>query len=63
MKRYGILRLVRDACGVSGMVEVDGRGQITGIFLNRGSTLSDLLIGALKSLLRPQDISVELVSI
>ncbi len=62
-KRYGILRLVRDVCSVSGMIETDEHGQIRSVFLNRGSTLARLLVSAFRSMLKTQEISVELASI
>jgi hypothetical protein len=62
-KRYGILRLVRDVCSVSGMIETNERGQIRGVFFNRGSTLARRLVGAFKAMLQAQGIAVELASI
>ncbi len=62
-RRYGVLRLVRDVCSVSGLLEVDERGGIKSVFLNRGSTLARLLVGAFRSMLETQGIAVELASI
>jgi len=62
-KRYGILRLVRDVCSVSGMIETDEHGQIRSVLLNRGSTLARLLVSAFRSMLKTQEIAVELASI
>lgn len=62
-KRYGIQRLVRDVCSVSGMIETDEHGQIRSVLLNRGSTLARLLVSAFSSMLKPQAIAVELAII
>jgi hypothetical protein len=62
-KRYGIQRLVRDVCSVSGMIETDEHGQIRSVLLNRGSTLARLLVGAFSSMLQTQEIAVELAII
>ncbi|MDQ3256485.1 MAG: transposase, partial [Acidobacteriota bacterium] len=62
-KRYGILRLVRDVCSVSGMIETDEHGHIRSVLLNRGSTLARLLVSAFRSMLKTQEIAVELASI
>ncbi len=63
VKRYGVLRLVRDVCSVSGMIETDECGHIRSVFLNRGSTLARTLVGAFRSMLKTQEIAVELASI
>ena len=62
-KRYGILRLVRDVCSVSGIIETDEHGHIRSVLLNRGSTLARLLVSAFRSMLKTQEIAVELASI
>ncbi len=62
-KRYGIQRLVRDVCSVSGIIETDEHVQIRSIFLNRGSTLACLHVGAFSAMLQTQGIAVELAVI
>jgi hypothetical protein len=62
-KRYGILRLVRDVCSVSGIIETDEHGHIRSVLLNQGSILARLLVGAFRSMLQTQEIAVELASI
>lgn len=63
LKRYGIVRLVRDVLCVSGFVEADERGAVTGIVLNRGSTLARLLAGGLREVLGEQHVTVALGSL
>jgi hypothetical protein len=60
LKRYGIVRLLRDVLGVSGFVETDERGAEAGVVLNRGSTLARLLAGSLRELLGEQAVTVSL---
>ena len=60
LRRYGIVRLLRDVLCVSGFVETDERGAEVGIVLNRGSTLARLLAGSLRELLRQQAVAVSL---
>jgi hypothetical protein len=60
LKRYGIVRLLRDVLGVGGFVETDERGVEMGVVLNRGSTLARLLAGSLRGLLHEQSVTVSL---
>lgn len=62
LKQYGILRLVRDVCGISGFIEVDERGVITRIVLNHDSMLARSLIEAFRMMLKGQAVTVELGS-
>jgi hypothetical protein len=61
-KKYGILRMVRDVCSVSGFVVTDGSGKIISIVLNYRSALARTLVQAFQELLKPQAISVEMGS-
>ena len=63
LKRYGIVRLLRDVLCVGGFVETDGRGAEAGAVLNRGSTLARLLAGGLRELLSEQSVAVSLGSL
>ena len=60
LKRYGIVRLLRDVLRVSGFVEADDHGEAKGVVLNRGSTLARLLAGGLRELLGEQSVTVSL---
>jgi hypothetical protein len=60
LRRYGIVRLLRDVLGVSGFVETDARGDEVGVVLNRGSTLARLLANGLRALLGEQAVTVSL---
>jgi hypothetical protein len=60
LKRYGIVRLLRDVLCVSGFVETDRSGLAVGVVLNRGSTLARLLAGSLRELLGEQAVTVSL---
>jgi hypothetical protein len=61
--RYGLVRLLRDVLCVSGFVETDEQGEMTGVVLNRGSTLARLLAGGLRELLHEQSVTVLLGSL
>lgn len=59
LARFGILRLVRDLMGVSGMVELDQRKlSIKRIVLNRAAPLAGGFLSALRALLLPQQVSI-----
>ena len=60
LRRYGIVRLLRDVLTVSGFVETDGRGTEVGVVLNRGATLARLPAGGLRALLGEQAVAVSL---
>jgi hypothetical protein len=60
LKHYGLVRLLRDVLCVSGFVEVDGRGEVKEVVLNRGSTLARLLAAGLRELLQEQSVTVSL---
>lgn len=62
LKRYGILRLVRDVFGISGFLESTTDGEIKRIVLNQRSTLARSGLRCFQSLLRAQGITVELGS-
>ena len=55
---YGALRLVRDVLGISGLVEFDHNGAVTGLILNKGAPQVNTLVEAFCSLLSPQQIAV-----
>jgi hypothetical protein len=57
---YGALRLVRDVMSISGAIEMDAAGKITGIVLNKGAPLAGELTRALDKLPRPQRVAVYL---
>jgi hypothetical protein len=63
LKRYGIVRLLRDVLCVSGFVETGRSGVAQGVVLNRGSTLAQLLAGGLRDLLQEQSVTVSLGSL
>ncbi len=60
LARYGILRLVRDVLQISGCVMVSGTGQITEIVVNQAAPLAPGLVVALRALLAPEGIAVNL---
>jgi hypothetical protein len=58
LRKYGFLRLVRDAFQVSGFIELDAHGQVIKIVLNQKSVWANRSLDALRSLLRPENVSV-----
>lgn len=60
IKRYGLLRLVRDVWHISGFVERDGQGRLTRIVLNQLAPLAQGLGAALHRLLAPTHVVVNL---
>ncbi len=60
LKRYGVLRLVRDVFTVSGFVEVGGAGKIKRIGLNRASALARHCTKSLRALLEAEHVSINL---
>jgi len=60
IERYGLLRLVRDVWHISGFVEQNGHGHLTGIVLNQLAPLAQGLAMALHQLLAPPDVVVNL---
>ena len=60
LARYGILRLVRDVCSISGRVEINTDDKVTNIILNRGSTLARQVVAAFEKLLSPLAINISL---
>jgi hypothetical protein len=57
---YGALRLVRDLLGISGFVEFALDATATRIVLNKGAPQASYLAEAFRSLLRPQQIAVDI---
>ena len=57
---YGALRLVRDVLGISGFVEFALDVTATRIVLNKGAPQASYLAEAFRSLLRPQQIAVDI---
>jgi hypothetical protein len=60
IKRYGLMRLVRDVWHISGFVERDGQGRLTRIVLNQLAPLAQGLGRALQQLLAPTQVVVNL---
>ena len=60
IERYGLLRLVRDVWHISGFVERDGHGQFTRIVLNQLAPLARGLGIALRQLLAPTQVVINL---
>jgi hypothetical protein len=60
LRRYGIMRMVRDVFHISGFLVIDGGGQIVRIVLNRAAPLAPLLVDALQGLLAPTHVAVNL---
>jgi hypothetical protein len=57
---YGASRLVRDVLGISGFVEFAPDVTATRIVLNKGAPQASYLAEAFRSLLRPQQIAVDI---
>jgi hypothetical protein len=60
LKRYGLLRLVRDVLGVSGFLQINEDGEITSIVLNRSSAVARNFITAFQATLTDEGVAVEL---
>jgi len=60
IKRYGLVRLVRDVWHISGFVERDGHGHLSRIVLNRLAPVAQGLVAALQQLLAPTHVVVNL---
>ena len=60
LRRFGVKRLVRDAFGIGGLVSVDQHGHVDGIVLNQADRLAHQLLGALQTLLAPEQTAVSL---
>jgi hypothetical protein len=60
LTRYGIKRLVRDVFQISGSVRRSDTGQIVEIVLNQAAPLAAGLVAALRVLLTPEGIAVNL---
>ncbi len=58
--RYGVKRLVRDVFQISGSVRRSDTGQIVEIILNQAAPLAVGLVAALRVLLTPEGIAVNL---
>jgi hypothetical protein len=58
LRRYGILRMVRDVFHVSGFLLFDALGQIVQIVLNQAAPLAPLLVESLRVLLAPTHVAV-----
>ena len=60
LRRYGIMRMVRDVLQISGRLVVDGMGHLVTIVLNQAAPLAPGLVAALARLLAPAHIAVTL---
>jgi len=60
LRRYGLLRLVRDIWHISGFVERDRHGHLSRIVLNQMAPLAQGLSAALQRLLTPTQVVVNL---
>ena len=60
IQRYGLVRLVRDVWHISGFVERDGQGHLTRIVLNQLAPLARGLGMALRRLLAPTQVVINL---
>ncbi len=58
LRRYGLKRLVRDVCHISGFLVRDGRGRLLRIVLNQQAPLARELARGLDVLLRPGQTAV-----
>jgi hypothetical protein len=60
LRRYGIMRMVRDVFHISGFLVIDVGGQIVRIVLNQAAPLAPLLVDSLQVLLAPTHVAVNL---
>ncbi len=58
LRRYGILRMVRDVFHISGFLLLDALGQIVQIVLNQAAPLAPILVDSLRVLLAPTHVAV-----
>jgi hypothetical protein len=57
---FGMKRLVRDIFGIGGHIDLDAKGQITQIVLNRANCTAGWLLAALQALVSSADVTVSL---
>jgi len=60
LRRYGMLRMVRDVLHISGFLVFDATGQIIQLVLNQAAPLAPALVHSLRSLLAPTHVVVNL---
>jgi hypothetical protein len=60
LRRYGMLRMVRDVFHISGFLVLDAAGQIIQIVLNQAAPLAPALVDSLRVLLAPTLVAVNL---
>jgi hypothetical protein len=60
LRRYGIVRLVRDVFHISGFLVIDACGQIVQVVLNQAAPLASALVGSLQLMLAPAHVAVTL---
>jgi hypothetical protein len=60
LRRYGLLRLVRDVFHISGFLVFDALGQLRQIILNRGAPLASAVATALSELLASAHVAISL---
>lgn len=60
LRRYGLLRLVRDVFHISGFLVFDALGQLRQIVLNRGAPLASAVATALSELLASVHVAISL---
>jgi hypothetical protein len=60
LRRYGIVRMVRDVLQVSGRLVIDAHGHLVAIILNQAAPLAHRLVLALARLLAPAHVAVNL---
>src|SRR5438270_386490 len=58
LRRYGILRMVRDVFHISGFLVFDALGHLVQIVLNRAAPLAPILVESLQVLLAPTHVAV-----
>lgn len=60
LRRYGILRMVRDVFRISGSLSFDPSGKVVAILLNQDAFLAHLILPSVQRLLLPLQIAVSL---
>ena len=60
LRRYGIMRMVRDVFHINGFLLLDALGQIVQIVLNQAAPLAPILVEALRELLAPVHLAISL---
>jgi hypothetical protein len=58
LKRYGVKRMVRDVLAISGFIEMDERGTIKRVVMNKAAPLARQCVKCLHSLLKREHVSV-----